>query len=98
MNKQEHLLTILGEEGAEIAQIVSKINRFGLEEVNVLEPDGPDNRDRLVDELNDLLAVADLLVEDGIIPSHWQSAEKRSKKIEKVRRFMGYAEKIGTIK
>lgn len=66
MNKQEHLLTILGEEGCEIGQICSKINRFGIDEVNILQPNGPSNKYRLIEELNDLLGVAQILVEEGI--------------------------------
>ena len=57
MNVTEHLLTCLGEEGSEIAQDVDKSNRFGLDDVNVLKPDGPNNRERLVNELNDLLTI-----------------------------------------
>ena len=97
MNTTEHLLTVLGEEGAEIAQDVSKCLRFGLDDVNVLNPSGPTNRFRLVAELNDLVAMADMLAGMGVIPANWSNPEKQKEKVSKVRKFMEYARKQGAL-
>lgn len=51
MNTTEHLLTCLGEEGCEISKDVSKSLRFGLDDRNLLDPDGPPNRERLLADL-----------------------------------------------
>lgn len=66
MNRTEHLLTILAEECAELAQRASKANRFGLEEVE----DGQQltNADRIILEYGDLFGVLSMLVIDGCLP------------------------------
>jgi hypothetical protein len=97
MNIIEHLLSCVGEEGSEIAQDVSKCLRFGLDDVNVLTPGGPTNRERLVNELNDLMGVCRLLVEKNIIPANWQNAEKQAEKRDKVKTFMQYSHSVGAL-
>lgn len=95
MNKTEHLLTCLAEEGVEIALELSKQSckslRFGLHDVNVLEPKGPTNQERLIDELNDLHGVIELLIEVGALPADWHDRKKVDAKKEKVCKFMDYA-------
>lgn len=97
MNATEHLLSCLGEEGSEIHQDVSKCLRFGLEDRNVLDPRGPTNRERPVNELNDLMGCARLLVEHNIIPTNWQDSDKQARKREKVQHFMQYAHSVGAL-
>lgn len=106
MNTIEHLLTCLGEEGAEIAKDCSKSNRFGLDDIYAtIHPDGSrtiknemgTNRERIVDELNDLLGVAELLVEYDVLPANWQSEEKQRAKRVKVRKYMAYAHSVGRL-
>lgn len=97
MNTVEHLLTCLAEEGSEIAQDVSKALRFGLDNRNVLNPEGPTNRERLIVELNDLLAVADILAERGIIPDDWRNRNLMVVKRAKVLKFMEYARSVGAL-
>lgn len=65
MNITEHLLVCLAEEGSEVTKDATKSLRFGLQDRNVLDPAGPTNVERLVAELNDLLAVADMLAGHG---------------------------------
>lgn len=66
MNTQEYLLTVLAEEAAEIIQAVSKIQRFGLNDV------GPglhkSNASRLMQEYYDLIATLELLQMHQILP------------------------------
>jgi|GEM_PF-806225 len=97
MNAIQHLLVCLGEEGAEVAQDAAKALRFGLADTNCLKPDGPTNAERLVNELNDLLGVAEMLVWFGALPADWQSAQKQSNKKARVVAFMKYAANAGTL-
>jgi CHAD domain-containing protein len=68
MNRQEHLLTVAGEEGSEIQQRTSKALRFGMEQVQQARGDRPEqnperltNRQRILEEFHDLVAVLDML-------------------------------------
>lgn len=90
MNKTEHLLTILSEECAEVAQRASKAIRFGLSEVQPGQPEDNDNKRRLERELGDLMGVAKLL---GLQVQE----EDVAAKIEKFNKYMTYAESIGTL-
>lgn len=94
MNKSEHLLSCLAEECAEVAQRVSKALRFGLTEVQPGQP--LSNAERIAQELNDLIAVVELLEEAGLVPRTGTVLAIEQKKI-KVRHFMEYAEQIGAI-
>lgn len=87
MTKTQHLLTILAEECAEVAQRASKAIRFGLHEVQPGQPD--DNQFRLEVELADLLATAETL---GL---QVREAHKAAKK-EKLAKYMEYAKEMGT--
>jgi hypothetical protein len=98
MNHLEHLLTCLGEEGGEIAQQCSKSLRFGLSDRNVLNPTGPTNKERLIVELNDLLAVADMLADRGILPRDWPSKDLQIAKKARVKKFMDYSRKQGCLR
>lgn len=108
MNDKEHLLVCAAEEGIEIAdeaaRVASELSkvackglRFGLDDRNVLDPTGPTNRERLIDEMNDLMGVADLMVEAGILPAYWMDRAKIEAKKAKVRKFMKYAEGAGAL-
>ena len=101
MNQKEHLITCLAEEGGEAALELSKVahktNRFGASDRNVLNPDGPTNIERLVNELNDLIAVVDMLVDEHVIPADWFSLSKQREKREKVIKFMEYARSTGAL-
>lgn len=95
MNQREYLFTCLTEECCEVGQIVSKIKRFGLTDVNVLEPDGPNNLQRLKAELNDIMAVVDFLVQDGALPPDWQDSYAQNQKQFKLLKFMKYSKANG---
>jgi hypothetical protein len=97
MNITEHLLTCLGEEGCEVAIDTSKSNRFGLDDRNVLNPTGPTNRERLIEELNDLQGIVMLMVEHKIIPRNWLDPRKVEAKAQKVLKFMQYAKEHGAL-
>lgn len=97
MNTTEHLLTCVSEECVEVSKDIHKALRFGLEDVNVLNPTGPTNRQRIIEELNDLMATIELLEHYEILPRNWQDTEKQTQKRVKVRKFMAYAHNVGAL-
>src|SRR6266511_3847288 len=97
MNTAEHLLTCLAEENVEVAKETTKALRFGLDDRHPNDPDGPTQREQIINELNDVLGVVDLLVEAGILPAYWIDEAKIRTKKEKVEKFMGYAVEAGAL-
>jgi NTP pyrophosphatase (non-canonical NTP hydrolase) len=81
-NKTQETMAILAEECAEVIQAVSKINRFGLDN---LKPGKPKtNRQHLEEELGDMMAMITILIDKGIVdPAHLKQAE--AAKIEKLK-------------
>lgn len=97
MNLIEHLLEVLAEEGCEIARECQKSNRFGIDDTDFTKPDGPNNRQRIVDELNDLFAVVEMCVNAGLIPGSWYDRDKIAAKQAKVQRCLAYARERGAL-
>jgi hypothetical protein len=97
MNIKEHLLACLAEECNEVAKDAMKSLRFGVSNLNVLDPTGPTNRERMVYELNDLMGVIALLIEYEVIGEHWVDAGMQKRKKEKVLEFMHYASTVGVL-
>lgn len=88
MKRQEHLLVILAEECAEVAQRASKALRFGMDEI---EPGQKlTNRERLCGEISDLWAAASMLGLEG-------DRERVIAKKQKVEEFLGYSRVLGTL-
>ena len=58
-------LGILQEECAEVIQIVSKCRRFGIDELHLKE--GVKNRELLNEEIGDILAIVDYLIDQNVI-------------------------------
>lgn len=95
MNRREHLLSIVSEECAEIAQRASKAARFGLGEIQYGQDQN--NAQRLVAEYADLRGVIELLEEDGhlVIPDLRPLIDAKKAKVEK---FLLYSAECGTLK
>ena len=78
----DEIFDILQEECAEVIQAVSKVKRFGL----MNEYKGTLNRDHLEEEIGDLVAMLDLLYDNGTIRlrevTHYAVAKK-----EKLRKW-----------
>ena len=95
MNETEYLLTCLAEESAEVVQAATKALRFGADGIC---PDGQTNIARIIAELNDVLAVIDLLeyrevIKRGSIGDYDQIDEKK----KKVLHYMKIARDNGTL-
>jgi NTP pyrophosphatase (non-canonical NTP hydrolase) len=84
ISKEKEVMDILQEECAEVIQAVSKISRFGLDNFKPGKP--KTNREHLEEELGDLLAMVDILIELGVVNEEaLQRAEVA--KIEKLKRW-----------
>ena len=92
MNKAEHLLTCLAEECAEIHQAVSKALRFGIDDK--YKETTP--RQDIESEFTDLVAIVELLEEEGIMTIGTTQIEIDQKKA-RVRKYMDYAREHGTL-
>lgn len=80
MNSQnEETLRILQEECAEVIQAISKIFRFELDGVY----NDRTNRQRLTEEIGDLLAMIDLLEQQGIV-DHNMLIQYKQRKFNKL--------------
>jgi len=93
MTRQDHLLIILAEECAEVAQRASKALRFGISETQPGQPFT--NADRLTQEMGDLVGVYLIMVNEGIV--RYLSDMGIIYKKEKVKRFIGYSTRLGTL-
>jgi NTP pyrophosphatase (non-canonical NTP hydrolase) len=71
-DRNRETLIIAQEECAEVIQVISKIQRFGISD---------DNRERLTAEVGDLLCMVDLLIEQNLIEADLTAAieNKRNK-------------------
>ena len=74
-NQNEETLRILQEECAEVIQAISKVFRFELDGVY----NDRTNRQRLTEEIGDLLAMVDLLEQQGIVDKNLLIQYKRRK-------------------
>jgi NTP pyrophosphatase (non-canonical NTP hydrolase) len=76
--KQKEILRITQEECAEVIQAISKIFRFGMDEVF----EGQTNRQRLQAELGDLQCMISLLKESSVVDAssvHKEEMNKRNR-------------------
>jgi hypothetical protein len=83
-SKIEEALGILQEECAEVIVEVSKIRRFGLDTVH--HKTGQNHKDMLSLEVGDVLAMVDILLEQGILTQAELDIAKQSKK-DKLRKW-----------
>jgi NTP pyrophosphatase (non-canonical NTP hydrolase) len=74
-NKQREILLIAQEECAEVSQVISKIFRFGLDETY----DNKTNRERLEEEVGDLVCMIELMQSTGLIDSEFLRNATRTK-------------------
>ena len=88
MTREQHILTCLAEECAEVAQRASKAIRFGMDEVQPGQEH--DNKLRLEAELGDLMGACDML---GIVPRQVE----RDLKPARVERYMRLSQSLGML-
>ena len=84
MDKEREILSITQEECAEVIQAISKCFRFGLDQVKPGKP--KTNREHLEEEIGDLLAMVEILVDKNMVSG--ESIEKAMEaKIEKLKKW-----------
>ena len=93
MNIKEHIFMLLSEECAEVAQVVSKILRFGPD--NIGPGHDQTNKERLEEEIADILGVIGLLRKENMISDI--DPKKIKAKGEKIKRYMQYSKDKGTL-
>jgi hypothetical protein len=93
MNRLNHLLWVLAEECAEVAQRASKAARFGMDEVQPGQP--LTNEERIWQEMNDLAALGEMLI--ALRGSGGLSRDAIEAKKEKVEKFLLYSAECGTL-
>ncbi len=82
---ENELLTILIEECAEVIQRATKMQRFGVMEVQTGQP--LTNRDRLSDEIGDLVALINCCVDEDLV-SDYRVDKARNVKRLKLQKYM----------
>lgn len=94
MTRTQLLLVLLMEECGETAQRASKAIRFRLDEI---QPDQTlNNSERIIYEFNDIVAVMELLKEEGHINTVIDR-EAIEKKKEKIKKYIDYSIQLGTV-
>jgi NTP pyrophosphatase (non-canonical NTP hydrolase) len=92
MNIKQHLFLLLMEECGEVAQAASKCVRFTPEHAPA---EMPTNFENLVVEFNDLIAIIELLQEEGL---HLERIDHLvNEKKERLRKFMQISKDMGTL-
>lgn len=83
-NRLTHLLACLGEECGEVQQIIGKSIRFGLDSYNPNDAYRETNIDMLHREVNDVIAVYEMLCNEYGVDSSPQllDIEQKKKKVE----------------
>jgi NTP pyrophosphatase (non-canonical NTP hydrolase) len=85
-SKTEEALGILQEECAEVIVEVSKIRRFGLDTAHFRSDMQHTHRNMLEMEIGDVLALVDILLEQGIVDQACLDQYKQNKK-DKLRKW-----------
>jgi NTP pyrophosphatase (non-canonical NTP hydrolase) len=75
-DKVSEILVITQEECAEVIQEISKIFRFGIDNKHKT---GVVHRDKLTEEVGDLLCMIDLLIEQGVLTKEGLDVAKQNK-------------------
>ena len=83
-NKVKEVMDILQEECAEVIQAVSKISRFGIHNYKPGKP--KTNREHLEEELGDVLAMIDIMLEFSVVSIDNLETAKKAK-IEKLKQW-----------
>jgi hypothetical protein len=99
MNRAQHLMGVTGEEASEIAQMTSKINRFGMNEIfpdPINNAENLTNAQRMHKELDDLQAMIEILNEEcglGYKPNRKRIKAKKAK----VEKYYQYSKLLGQV-
>jgi hypothetical protein len=97
LNQTEYLLTCLSEECSEIIKECTKAQRFGVNDVDPNARSSLQNGQKIACEMADLMAVFELLVENGNMCDGRGLRRDIENKKQKVRQWMEYSRKQGCL-
>lgn len=109
MNRSEHIITVLAEEGGEVAKECHKSLRFGLDDRLTIDPngprgtEGPTNSEKIAAEFIDMIAMYQMAMSEGLVPdiglciSDQKTLDRIGRKQAKVEAYMGYAARVGAL-
>lgn len=96
MNKKEILLVKLIEECAEVSKVATKYLRFGAESIGPKEIKS--NRDLLEEELMDIWAIWQYIIEEGMVDEPGDSMDYRLEgRIERIEKYLEVSKQLGTL-
>lgn len=95
MTREEHLLTIVAEECAEVAQRATKALRFGLTDPKGTQEGELSNKKRLLQEYGDLMAVMKMLFSKEL--DYIPSTDYQKKKVDRIEKFLILSKEIGKL-
>lgn len=83
MTQEEEILCILQEECAEVSQVICKIRRFGIDEINYHS--NKSQQETLEDEIGDLWCLIDIAIECKMLDLDrvYQAKENKREKLKK---------------
>lgn len=93
MNTSEHLLTVVAEECAEVAQRVSKALRFSLGEIQAGQ--SLTNAERIIQEYDDLRGAVLMCQDEGILP--YSDLCRINAKRSKIKCYLKYSSAVGAL-
>jgi len=93
MTREDQLLIVMSEECNEVGQRISKALRFGLKEKQKGQDE--DNAQRIIYEFSDLIAVYEMLRDEGSLPS--VTTYNLNVKKERVEKYLKLSEAQGRL-
>jgi NTP pyrophosphatase (non-canonical NTP hydrolase) len=84
--KENEILDMCQEECAELIQVISKVKRFGWDNHNPFNTPIKTNREHLIEELGDVLALIDVIKNEYSIPDNLLDNAKNNK-IDKLKNW-----------
>lgn len=91
MNWQEHLFDKLQQESAEVIQASSKLSTFGHD--SIVPGKGITNEEDLIGEIHDVLAIVDMLHENGMLNFQFDPEKIKAKK----KKVIHFAKMMGVL-
>lgn len=95
MNKEQFFLTKIAEECTEIAKVALKAQQFGLD--NVKEGQLLTNRERLIEELNDLFVILSMMDANDLLVLSYYTDNEVEQKQNKVIKYLNKSIELGLI-
>ncbi len=87
-DKQKEYLLILAEECSEVIKVITKTFRFGLDSKNPYIPDSPTNKEELIQEIGDVMAMVELLKDSALELTDESLKVAKQKKIDKLNQWL----------